>query len=144
LSLFLRQYLFGENTLDQEGYMTELGLHILMEFKDCSPAELNNLKLLESEMNHAATIAGATIIKSVFHQFSPQGVTGVVVVAESHLAMHTWPEHNFAAVDFFTCNHSMDYLKAYAHLAKILSSKTHSYVTVKRGLIDQEIPVHEV
>jgi len=114
--------------------MQGLGLHILMEFKECSIDVLDNIDALEVTMNDAALAADATIIKSVFHQFSPQGVTGVVVVAESHLAIHTWPECGYAAVDFFTCNHQMDYEKAYHLLVEKLGSKDHSYQTVKRGL----------
>ncbi len=115
--------------------MKGLGLHILMEFHECSGDILNNLNALETSMNKAADSAGSTIIKSVFHQFSPQGVTGVVIIAESHLAIHTWPEHGYAAVDFFTCNTSMDYVKAYDILVKEFNSKKHSYKSLERGLI---------
>ncbi|PCI93517.1 MAG: adenosylmethionine decarboxylase [Flavobacteriales bacterium] len=115
--------------------MNELGLHILMEFNDCSLDILNDLESLEVAMNDAAAASKATIIKSVFHQFSPQGVTGVVVVAESHLAIHTWPEHGYAAVDFFTCNLKMDYKKAYDLLVERLNSKNHNFKSIKRGLI---------
>ena len=93
--------------------MVGLGLHILMEFHECEPQRLDDLTLLKTTMSEAAIASGATIIKSVFHQFSPQGVTGVVVVAESHIAIHTWPEKNYAAVDYFTCNENMDYKKGY-------------------------------
>ena len=115
--------------------MAQLGLHVLMEFHDCSSSVLNDLPFLESGMNKAAIASKATVVKSVFHQFSPQGVTGVVVVAESHLAIHTWPENNYAAVDFFTCNIQMDYHIAYELLAEILESKNHSFQRIKRGLI---------
>ncbi|WP_109434070.1 MULTISPECIES: adenosylmethionine decarboxylase [Aquimarina] len=119
--------------------MNGLGLHILMEFYECSDTILNKLDVLEESMNEAANVAGATIIKSVFHQFAPQGVTGVVVVAESHLAIHTWPEHGYAAVDFFTCNTDMDYLTSYQLLAKALKSKVHNFKSVERGLINSNI-----
>lgn len=113
--------------------MQSLGLHILMEFYDCSAEVLNNSAELEKLMNEAATKAKATIIKSVFHEFSPQGVTGVVVVAESHLAIHTWPEHNYAAVDFFTCNNAMDYNTAMQHLIAGLRSLRTEQKLVERG-----------
>lgn len=119
--------------------MNGLGLHILMEFHKCSSDILNNLNILEIAMNDAANVSGSTIIKSVFHQFAPQGVTGVVIIAESHLAIHTWPEHNYAAIDFFTCNTNMDYLKAYQLLAKELKSDIHSYKCVERGLIHSTV-----
>ncbi len=84
-------------------------------------------------MLEAANKASATIIKSVFHKFSPQGVTGVVVVAESHLAIHTWPEHNYAAVDFFTCNEKMDYSAAHEVLKNGLNAQRVSSRKVSRG-----------
>jgi S-adenosylmethionine decarboxylase len=116
-----------------------LGLHILMEFNECDAEILNDMVFLEHAMNKAAEVSKATIIKSVFHQFSPQGVTGVVVVAESHLAIHTWPEHGYAAVDFFTCNSGMDYMKAYDFLKEQLDSKDHNYKSITRGIIKTTI-----
>ena len=113
--------------------MEGLGLHILMEFYDCSPTVLDDDKLLEELMIEAAEKASATIIKSVFHKFSPQGVTGVVVVAESHLAIHTWPEKQYAAVDFFTCNDKMDHEKAQLHLKNGLLSSREVIKLVARG-----------
>ena len=115
--------------------MNGLGLHILMEFHECSTEILDKLNILEESMIEAANIAGATVIKSVFHQFAPQGVTGVVVIAESHLSIHTWPEHGYAAVDFFTCNAAMDYKLSYQSIAEVLQSKKHTYKTIERGLI---------
>ena len=113
--------------------MEGVGLHILMEFYDCSPTVLDDDKLLEELMIEAAEKASATIIKSVFHKFSPQGVTGVVVVAESHLAIHTWPEKQYAAVDFFTCNDKMDHEKAQLHLKNGLLSSREVIQLVARG-----------
>ncbi|KAA1248021.1 adenosylmethionine decarboxylase [Aquimarina sp. RZ0] len=115
--------------------MNGLGLHILMEFHECSIDILDKLDTLEETMNEAAMVAGATIIKSIFHQFAPQGVTGVVVIAESHLAIHTWPEHGYAAVDFFTCNAEMNYQMSYQLIAEALRSNKHSYKSIERGLI---------
>ena len=83
--------------------MNALGKHILAEYYGCDASILNNLGLLEQSMLKAVMKSGATIIDSTFHQFSPQGVSGVIVIAESHMAMHTWPEYCYAAIDFFTC-----------------------------------------
>ncbi|MGY8953288.1 MAG: adenosylmethionine decarboxylase [Flavobacteriales bacterium] len=118
--------------------MVGLGLHILMEFHECEPQRLDDLTLLKTTMSEAAIASGATIIKSVFHQFSPQGVTGVVVVAESHLAIHTWPEKNYAAVDYFTCNENMDYKKAFNIIAEVIGSKTNNYKCIERGVLEKE------
>ena len=113
--------------------MSGVGVHYLMEFYACDASRLNDCVQLETWLEKAAELAGATLIKTVFHQFSPQGVTGVVVVAESHLAIHTWPENGYAAVDFFTCNASMDGEAAFQWLAERLKSGKSHFKTVHRG-----------
>ena len=84
-------------------------------------------------MLKSADIAKATVVKSIFHNFSPQGVTGVIVVEESHFAIHTWPEHGYAAVDLFTCSDEMDYEAAYMFLVDALKAQSHSFKKVLRG-----------
>lgn len=81
------------------------GRHILAEMTGCPPEVLNDLAALESSFRECAVKGGATLVSSHFHHFSPQGVSGVVVIAESHITVHTWPEHGYAAVDVFTCGH---------------------------------------
>lgn len=110
-----------------------LGEHLLIELHGCDVAIIDNTEVLQQLMEEAVQLAGATLVKSVFHSFSPVGVTGVVVIEESHFAIHTWPEHNYAAVDLFTCSASMDYKKAADFLAKKLDAKTQSVKLVKRG-----------
>lgn len=111
-----------------------LGQHILAEFYECNADKLNDVAFLEKTFNDAANLAEATIVKSVFHPFSPVGVTGVVVIMESHISIHTWPEFGYAAVDFFTCSDQMNYQKAYNYLVEILESKNHFAEKVERGL----------
>lgn len=79
------------------------GRHLLVEYTGCDACVLDDLKSVEMLMCEAAVAAGTRIVASVLQPFEPQGVTGVVVVEESHLSIHTWPEHGYAAVDFFTC-----------------------------------------
>lgn len=86
-----------------------LGKHYIVECYDCSVEILNDAAALESILIDAACRAGATVIDSTFRTFEPQGVSGVVVIAESHLTVHTWPEHRYAAVDIFTCGSSIDF-----------------------------------
>ncbi|MBN2332366.1 MAG: S-adenosylmethionine decarboxylase proenzyme [Deltaproteobacteria bacterium] len=88
--------------------MKALGRHLLVEFFDCDPKRLDDTAQVEKWMEEAARRAGATIVQSVFHRFQPHGVSGVVVIAESHLAIHTWPEYGYAAVDLFTCGATVD------------------------------------
>jgi S-adenosylmethionine decarboxylase proenzyme len=79
------------------------GRHVLAEMTGCPPEVLNDVAGLETCFRNCAVEGGATLVSSHFHHFSPQGVSGVVVIAESHVTVHTWPEHGYAAVDVFTC-----------------------------------------
>jgi S-adenosylmethionine decarboxylase proenzyme len=113
--------------------MKALGNHILVEFYGCDADRLNDTAFIENEMNKAAEICGATIVGSNFHAFEPYGVSGVVVIAESHLTIHTWPEYQYAAVDLFTCGDSVDPWIAFDHLKKTLEADHTSTIEMKRG-----------
>ena len=115
-----------------------LGRHILAEFFDCNSNIINNLQLIEELMSEAATECGATIVQKCFHMFSPHGVSGVVIIAESHLAIHTWPEIGYAAVDLFTCGESCDPKVAYEYLKKAFGAEHASYSELKRGMVNPE------
>ncbi len=93
--------------------MKALGRHILVEYYQCNADILNNQNLVENYMVEAAKSTGSTVVNSSFHKFSPHGVSGVVVIAEAHLAIHTWPEYNYAAVDLFTCGNTVNPWNAY-------------------------------
>ena len=84
-----------------ELYLKSLGNHFLTELFSCNIEIINNVELVEEYMKTSAALSGATIVQSVFHTFSPYGVSGVVILEESHLAVHTWPEHGYVAIDFF-------------------------------------------
>ncbi|MFQ5582876.1 MAG: adenosylmethionine decarboxylase, partial [Calditrichia bacterium] len=86
-------------------------------------------------MKRAALECNATILSSVFQTFNPHGVSGVVVIAESHLAIHTWPEYGYAAVDVFTCGETVDPWVATRFLQEALRAKKVSTVEMKRGEI---------
>lgn len=113
-----------------------LGRHILVEFFGCSSEILNDVITIEEQMVNAAKEAQATVINSTFHHFSPYGVSGVVVIQESHLAIHTWPEYRYAAVDLFTCGTEVDPWIAYDYLKKALQATYGSAMEMKRGAID--------
>ncbi|MCH2044508.1 MAG: polyamine aminopropyltransferase [Saprospiraceae bacterium] len=113
-----------------------LGRHILVEFFGCSSEILNDVISIEEQMVNAAKEAQATVINSTFHHFSPYGVSGVVVIQESHLAIHTWPEYRYAAVDLFTCGTEVDPWIAYDYLKKALEATYGSAMEMKRGAID--------
>lgn len=110
-----------------------LGWHIIAEYEQCEKNKIDDVSFVEEHLNKAAEIAGATIVKSVFHKFAPQGVSGVVVIEESHFAIHTWPEHHYAAIDMFTCSDLMDYNKALEYLKFIFECKKLKHKVLKRG-----------
>ncbi len=115
--------------------MDALGKHLLLELKDCNREVLNDLTYLENVFVSAAQEAGATVLGKYFHQFAPQGVSGAVIIAESHLSLHTWPEHGYAAVDIFTCGDTVRTQRAADLLIEKLGSKNPSIMEIKRGVL---------
>ena len=95
-----------------------LSKHLLVDLYGCPADLLNDVTALETVMIEAAQRAGATVINSMFHHFSPFGVSGVVVIQESHLTIHTWPEQGFAAIDLFTCGTQTKPRRALTHLKR--------------------------
>ena len=114
-----------------------LGRHILIEFYNCDEEILKNPTLIKEHMNEAAKIAHATIVESVFHHFNPYGVSGAVIISESHLAIHTWPEYGYAAVDVFTCGDKIDPWTAFKFLEDIFKSDRSESIEVPRGMVDK-------
>ncbi len=86
-------------------------------------------------MRDAALAAGATIVNASFHQFGPQGVSGVLVLAESHLSVHTWPEHAYASADIYVCGDTCAPELAQASLARALGASEIETMTIERGLL---------
>ncbi|RKX75018.1 MAG: adenosylmethionine decarboxylase [Spirochaetes bacterium] len=113
--------------------MFSLGKHIIADFYECNQELLNNSFLLQEKLSEAAGKSGATVIRSVFHNFTPQGVSGVVVIAESHICIHTWPEFRYAAVDIFTCGDKMDNYMALDLIRDILQAGIYNVFELKRG-----------
>lgn len=117
-----------------------LGTHLLVELRDCNPKILKDLKKVKNALVSAAKEAKATIVDISFHEFSPFGISGMVIIAESHLSIHTWPEYSYAAVDIFTCGDLIKPEVAAAFLTKEFECKSPSFVELKRGILS---PVNE-
>ncbi len=113
--------------------MKALGRHVLAEFYGCDPQALNHKDWLENMMRRAAEESGATVVSSAFHLFNPHGVSGAVIIAESHLTIHTWPEYGYAAVDLFTCGDSVDPWIAFEMIKDYLQAEQMFTLEVKRG-----------
>ena len=116
--------------------MYALGRHLLLELKICNEEVLDDVSFLKECLNEAATKCGATVVGESFYHFSPHGVSGVVNIAESHIAIHTWPEHRYAAVDVFTCGNTVDPEKAAKLIIERLEAQSHSFIELRRGIIE--------
>lgn len=112
-----------------------LGRHVLAEVYGCEFQVLNDLEKIREIFVSAALSAGAEVRETAFHRFSPQGVSGVVVISESHLAIHTWPELGYAAVDVFTCGERVDPWVAVNAIVKDFGAASVKATEVKRGLL---------
>lgn len=119
--------------------MYGLGRHVLAEVYGCDFKVLDDLKKVEEALVGAALKAGAEICGKFFHKFSPQGVSGVVVISESHLAIHTWPEFGYAAVDIFTCGQKVDPWVACNFLKDALAASDTFATEVSRGVPDKKV-----
>jgi len=112
-----------------------LGTHLLVELRECNPEILKDLEKVKNAMVSAAKEAKATIVDISFHEFNPFGISGMVVIAESHLSIHTWPEYSYAAVDIFTCGDIIKPEVAASFLIERFESKSPSIVELKRGIL---------
>lgn len=112
-----------------------LGNHLLVELYNCDVALLNDPQKIESFMKEAAEASGATIVSVHTNLFNPHGVSGVVIIAESHITIHTWPEYGYAAVDAFTCGDSVDTMKVAEVFGERLGAKSTEVQIFKRGLV---------
>jgi len=115
-----------------------LGTHLLVELRDCNPAILKNLEEVRDALVSAAKEAKATIVDISFHEFNPFGISGMVVIAESHLSIHTWPEYGYAAVDIFTCGDVIKPEVAASSIIERFQCKSPSMVELKRGILSHE------
>ncbi|AXI08349.1 S-adenosylmethionine decarboxylase proenzyme [Oceanobacillus zhaokaii] len=111
-----------------------LGRHVLIEYYGCTTEIIENNGLIEQYMREAADHAGARVVESVFHHFNPYGVSGAVIIAESHLTIHTWPEYDFASVDVYTCGDEVDPSKAADYLSVKLQAKKTELMEIPRGI----------
>ncbi|MDI6840934.1 MAG: adenosylmethionine decarboxylase [bacterium] len=112
-----------------------LGVHILMEFHGCPSDIIKDSNSVKKFFLKAAKISGAHIVNSIFHNFNPHGVSGVVVISESHFSVHTWPEYRYVALDLFSCSEDIDLEKAVEYLKTCLRPKSVSAIELKRGIL---------
>ena len=118
--------------------MDALGTHLLLDLKECNAELLDDLDYIREVVLAAAREAGATVVGETFHKFRPIGVTGIVAIAESHISIHTWPEHSYAAADIFTCGESLLPLRAADLIVARLECADSSITGMRRGDVVQK------
>jgi S-adenosylmethionine decarboxylase len=111
-----------------------LGTHIVCELSGCNSDTLTDVDGVRATLMQAARESRATIMEVAFHRFQPQGVSGVVVLAESHISIHTWPETGYAAMDFYTCGDHTDPWLACEYAARAFGAKSMQTTEIKRGV----------
>lgn len=107
--------------------------HLILEFFDCK-GRLSEAIFIQNMLRNAASESGLSILHSYFHSFERAGVTGVILLKESHISIHTWPEHNYAAVDVFTCGSRKDALRVYRSLVESLQPQRVNKKEIRHGI----------
>ena len=113
--------------------MGTVGTHCLLELYECPVHLLDDPGFVEKALINAAEQGLSTLLKSVTHQFHPYGVTAVGLLAESHIAIHTWPEHRYVGADTFTCGERANPEKACMYLVRTFEAVKYDLRQVQRG-----------
>ncbi|MCP4502296.1 MAG: adenosylmethionine decarboxylase [Deltaproteobacteria bacterium] len=118
--------------------MQIMGHHALLDVYGCDTDLLNDLDRLKVIFHDTAVRLKCTVVQEVFHRFAPQGVSGVVVIAESHLSVHTWPELGYAAIDLYTCGDPSHLDEMPEILKKALGAERLEFKKHARGFLPKE------
>ena len=122
--------------------MQRIGRHLILELWGCDAEHINSIETIERAMKETIEACGATLLDLRVYPFTPQGVTGVAILSESHLMIHTWPELGYAAVDVFTCGYHTDPAKAIPVLRHYFAPERIQVMEMNRGLVidDERTP----
>ena len=118
--------------------MNYLANHQIIEFNDCEEEQIKDAQFMRHIFWKAAQMGNATIVNNCFHEFNPQGITGVLVIEESHLSVHTWPEHKYVAVDIFSCGNKINHKKITEFLKEKFKCNNVSSISINRGEFKKE------
>lgn len=123
--------------------METMGRHVISELWGCNFDKLNSMESIEKIFVEAALKSGAEIREVAFHKFAPQGVSGVVIISESHLTIHSFPEHGYASIDVYTCG-NLDPNVAADYIANALGAKKIETIEIPRGMGSVQVKKQEV
>ena len=114
--------------------MKAIGRHIILEMWGCQ--NLDSVDTAEQALREMVTALDVNLLDLRVYPFSPVGVTGIAIVSESHLVIHTWPEHGYAAVDIFTCGAPREPQDAVHVLRKHFQPERIGVMEINRGQVD--------
>ncbi len=114
-----------------------LGYQTTIDFYDCDATIIDSVSSIKNILEKAAKIMNLSVVNTTIHEFSPIGISGVIVIKESHIAIHTWPEHNYVALDFFTCNKAFDLEEGIFWIQEQFKSKKIEKNSSQRGFLDK-------
>ncbi len=120
--------------------MTNLGLHVLLDLEGCPENLLSDAPRIRASLRKAAELAGATIVGEAFHSFNPPGVSGVLLIAESHLSVHTWPSLGKATLDIYTCGEKFNAIAAADLLTTFFEAERQHRTEISRGISQNALP----
>ncbi|WP_461863064.1 adenosylmethionine decarboxylase [Thermococcus sp.] len=118
--------------------METIGFHYVVEAAGCDEEILQSADRIREIFLKAAKIGNMEVKASYFFKFSPTGVSGMVIVAESHISIHTWPEKRYAAIDVYTCGETADPEKAVDYILEELKARYAHVSEIKRGIEEDD------
>nr|WP_281256993.1 adenosylmethionine decarboxylase [Calothrix elsteri] len=119
-----------------------VGTHCMLELYGCPVELLNDVEFIKQTLVDAAEIARSTLLERITHQFHPQGVTALALLAESHISIHTWPENGYIAADVFTCGEHTTPVEACEFIARAFKSSKHLLMKLPRGKFSPTVQPH--
>ncbi len=119
-----------------------VGTHCMLELYGCPAELLNDIEFIKQTLADAAEIAKSTLLERISHQFHPQGVTALALLAESHISIHTWPENGYIAADVFTCGEHTTPVEACEFIARAFKSSKHLLMKLPRGKFSPTVQPH--
>ena len=111
-----------------------IGHHYIVEASGCDPKIISSVEKVQQILVKAAEISGAHIWAVSVSKFPPKGVSGVIVISESHISTHTWPEYGYGALDFYTCGDSVDPEKGIFYAVEAFGASTSHITEITRGI----------